>query len=298
MKKLPVLVGLLFVLLIFPAIVLAEDANITATAEATTVETTIVPSTTVTTIATTETNPVVTDITITETTTAAVATATSEVTTEATTEITTEATTEPTSTYGSIYVESDPEGAAVYLNSSYQGVTPLTLSSITPGYYDVLLTLEGYCDSINTVGVVTGDEADIYDTLISVNGTLYFYSSPSGASIYLNSVYQGLTPLTLYNVTAGTYTVLLQLSGYDDLSGSYEVTAGNQTSVYNSFTSSVAETTVPPTETTSTAVMTTFRTSSVTVPTAWPTDTTPASPVGALPVLGGIGLALLVLKKY
>jgi hypothetical protein len=237
-------------------------------------------------------------MTTTEATTVAVATATSEVTTEATTEIITEVTTETTTSYGSIYVDSDPEDAAVYLNSSYQGVTPLTLSSVTPGYYDVLMVMEGYCDSTNTVGVVAGDETDIYDTLISVNGTLYFSSYPSGASIFLDSVYKGFTPLTLYNVTAGSYSILLQLSGYDDLSGSYEVTAGNQTSVYNSFTSSVTETTVPLTETTPPTGMTTIRKSSVTVPTAWPTDTTPASPVGTLPVIGGICLGLLILKKY
>jgi|GEM_PF-1817777 len=284
MKTLPVLAGLLLVLLLLPVVVLADDTNTTATSE-----TTVAATTTETTVAATTTTAT------TETTTEV----TTDTTTETTTEVTTEVTTETTSAYGSIYAESDPEGAAVYLNSSYEGVTPITLSDITPGYYELLLTLDGYCDSVYTIGVVANDETDIYDTMISVNGTLYFSSYPSGASIFLDSVYQGVTPLTLYDVTAGTYTVLLQLSGYDDMSGSYTVTAGNQTSVYNSFTSSVTEeTTVPTTIATSkTTTKTTTAKSSVTVPTAWPTDTTPASPVGILTIISGVGLGMLVLRK-
>ncbi|MFH1246514.1 MAG: PEGA domain-containing protein [Candidatus Micrarchaeota archaeon] len=45
------------------------------------------------------------------------------------------------------------------------------------------------------------------------SGTLKAYSNPSGANIYLNEVYKGITPKT-FSVAAGTYTLKLTKAGY------------------------------------------------------------------------------------
>ena len=48
----------------------------------------------------------------------------------------------------------------------------------------------------------------------SGKGTLQFSSSPQGAQIYLDKMYQGTTPSTLSGVLAGTHTLEFRDPGY------------------------------------------------------------------------------------
>ena len=48
--------------------------------------------------------------------------------------------------------------------------------------------------------------------------TIYIYSNPAGATVYINNNLQGQTPLTLGSVPNGNYQILLQYSGYSDWS--------------------------------------------------------------------------------
>lgn len=146
-----------------------------------------------------------------------------------------------------------------------------------------------------------------------VNGSIYFTTSPSYAEIYLDSVYTGTTPLTLYDVTPGSYSVKYYRSGYTNWSDSFTVTAGVEQDVYAALTAieTTTETTAVTTSTTSptvvpvaavnTAAITTHATTKVksaaTVPTPWPTSTTQASPVDPVMILGGVGMGLFAIRK-
>ncbi len=71
-----------------------------------------------------------------------------------------------------------------------------------------------------------------YFGLISTTGSISFSSTPSGADIYLGGVSQSSkTPSTITNVTTGSYTWLLRLSGYMDATGNVIVTAGQTATV-------------------------------------------------------------------
>jgi hypothetical protein len=63
-------------------------------------------------------------------------------------------------------------------------------------------------------------------------GSIYAVSSPSNATARLNGVTKGITPLTISNLTAGTYTLNLSRSGYYDNVTSVIVYAGQTTNVY------------------------------------------------------------------
>lgn len=133
----------------------------------------------------------------------------------------------------------------------------------------------------------------------SANGSIYFQSSPSGASVYLDNVLEGTTTYTLYNVTPGNHKVLMVASGYQPYAATVTVTAGNQTPVYGNLATVVTATatTATPTPRIYTPVPTAKRTT-VPVPTAWPSATpTPASPVGPLVIIGAVGIAILVMRK-
>jgi hypothetical protein len=60
-------------------------------------------------------------------------------------------------------------------------------------------------------------------------GTIAVTSSPSGADIYIDNVYKGLSPAVFGNVPNGNHIVLVRRDGYLDFTRSVTVTADNQT---------------------------------------------------------------------
>lgn len=68
-------------------------------------------------------------------------------------------------TTGGISIISAPSQAEVYLNNAYKGLTPVTLDSLAPGSYTLLLRLSGYQDWQATQQVTAGQTAQISATL-------------------------------------------------------------------------------------------------------------------------------------
>lgn len=60
-------------------------------------------------------------------------------------------------------------------------------------------------------------------------GSIAVTSFPSGADIYIDNVYKGLSPAVFSNIPNGNHVVLLKRDGYQDLTKSVTVTADNQT---------------------------------------------------------------------
>lgn len=225
----------------------------------------------------------------------------------------------PTPTYGSIGVSSTPSSANIYLDNEYKGLTTLNMNNVANGNHIVLVRLTGYQDWTQTVAVL-GNSTSLSATLVAItntttttttvtptpainsttNGTIDVKSSPTSSKVFLSSNYWGDTPLTLDNITPGTYTVQVQRAGYNIYSESVKVTAGNTSYVTASLVLSPEVTTV--TTTVPTTTITTVRTtakSTAKIPTPWPSDTpTPASPVSILAILGAVGVGFVVLRKY
>jgi PEGA domain-containing protein len=65
----------------------------------------------------------------------------------------------------SLVVESDPAGAAVYLDGRFAGQTPLTLATIEPGVHRVHLTRAGYLENSRLVTVKEGARASVHAQL-------------------------------------------------------------------------------------------------------------------------------------
>lgn len=133
----------------------------------------------------------------------------------------------------------------------------------------------------------------------TANGSISFTSTPSSATVYVDSTKKGTTPFTLYNVTPGSYAIKVQKDGYLDWANRVTVTAGNRTEVAAKLTAedtSVTTAATPlPTITTATLPPTTKRT--IATPTPWPSDT-PASPVEVPVLIGAVALGLVLLRKH
>jgi len=148
-----------------------------------------------------------------------------------------------TSGYGDIQVQSYPTGAAVYVNNNYMGTTisssALYITQLTPGSYPVRITLANYQPYTVTAVVTAGGAYDIRANLVPVtpgptpgtNGQITVRSSPSGADIFVDNLYKGVTPLTLVEIPKGSHTILLKMNGYQDWQSSVNVAAGSSTDV-------------------------------------------------------------------
>ncbi len=124
---------------------------------------------------------------------------------------------------GSLNLSSSPSGAAVYINGISQGVTTPVSLNLAPDTYSLSLVLAGY-NAVN-VQVTLGyqEQKTLSYTLTPLTTGVAFSSTPSGASLYLNGVYQGKTPIGV-NLGIGIYTMLLQLTGYYDYTEQFTIT--------------------------------------------------------------------------
>jgi hypothetical protein len=147
-------------------------------------------------------------------------------------------------TTGDLDVSSTPSGASVYLNGDYQGETrssgPLYITSLVPGTYTVILKKSGYQDYTTTAKIVAGTTAQVTAVLQPASAkpttaSAEIYSQPSGADIYINNAYKGVTPLSLENLpidATKTYTIEIRMQGYKSYTDSGSISPG-QTVVIN-----------------------------------------------------------------
>lgn len=120
---------------------------------------------------------------------------------------------------GNIFVSSAPVGAAIFLNNANTGkVTPDSIKNLTPGDYTIKLTRNGYLDSTFQITVLDGQTSSASINLRAIPaGNIFVSSIPSGATVFLDNNNTGkLTPDSLKNLTPGTYSIKLTLTGYLD----------------------------------------------------------------------------------
>jgi hypothetical protein len=73
-----------------------------------------------------------------------------------------------TDVFGSIYFETNPDGATVYLNSTKVGTSTFTYGNATPGTYKVLVQKDGYKDYGGYVTVIENKRTVFYARLTSL----------------------------------------------------------------------------------------------------------------------------------
>jgi hypothetical protein len=139
-------------------------------------------------------------------------------------------TTVPPVQNGAVYAQSNPAGAAIYLNGNLQGYSPLTIPNLPPGTYSMKASLSGYTPDTRLINVYTGQTATYYPNLQQSppaprsTRTVSVTSSPNAALVYMDGDYQGKTPLTV-TLYPGSHSFRMSLPGYNDYSTSVYVSA-------------------------------------------------------------------------
>ena len=147
------------------------------------------------------------------------------------------------STVATLTVTSTPSGATVYVDGLQIGKTPLQGYQIDTGVRRVKqvkvgLSLSGYNNRTTHLTLKGGQEevwhAGHLEKLVSRTTTLTVTSTPNGATVYIDGVQVGKTPLTGYQVDTGIrrekqVEVGLELSGYKSRVAKLTLKGGKKT---------------------------------------------------------------------
>lgn len=179
--------------------------------------------------------------------------------------------------YGSVQVASTPGSSEVFLNNDYKGKTPSTgyldIPGLNPGIYTIRISHPQNQDYQGTVSVNGGQTSTVQVALQSSpnpatkNGTLVVNTNPSGAYVFLDNLFKGITPLTLPSVQPGQHTLIVRMNDYSDATRPVTITGGNTTDMIIEMVP-IAQPTKEPTQT--------------------PLPTQTRAPVPLLAIIGGL----------
>ena len=146
----------------------------------------------------------------------------------------------PPANYGRIIVTSQPQGAKVYLDNVYKGVTPLNLDRINSGQHHIKLVMAGYQVWSNYVSVSPSRTTTVSTNLIplAVYGSISIYCNQGNARIYLDGNYQKTTSanksVELQNIEQGYHELMITKNGYQKWVNTILVTT-NQTYMVSAY---------------------------------------------------------------
>ncbi|MDD1701201.1 MAG: PEGA domain-containing protein [Methanoregula sp.] len=120
----------------------------------------------------------------------------------------------------------------VLVKAALKGRIPL---SSVPGSIKTLVTIQ----ELDTRGYAINSSIVTVDRLVGLPtptptpafGSISVTSDPSGANVYLDNAYKGITPLTLESVPNGNHVIVLRLDRYQE-SSRWIVVNGNSPSVF------------------------------------------------------------------
>ncbi|MEI6891207.1 MAG: PEGA domain-containing protein [Pontiella sp.] len=134
-------------------------------------------------------------------------------------------------TTGLLLVKSDPVGSEVVINSEVLGTTPLLITKLPLGTYDVTIRAVGQPELNRHVVLANRKPVELtvqHPPRVAVN------SYPPGAEILVDGEFKGLAPLVLDDIAMGFHKITAQLEQHDSLEQSIELGSGlNDTVEFN-----------------------------------------------------------------
>lgn len=127
-------------------------------------------------------------------------------------------------------VYSFPNGANVYANGMKKGQTPLQLSAMKPGSYDIRWSKVGYVDDTKTIILNAGKILNLNSNLVSVGaGSLRVMTSPNGAAVYYDGEFKGQTTVLAENLIPGKHSIRIAKEGYKEYNGIIDIGRDKET---------------------------------------------------------------------
>lgn len=116
---------------------------------------------------------------------------------------------------GLLQIVSDPPGTQVRLDGAHRGSTPLFLTDLPPGVYRVVFEASGHLSKEVEVRVTDRVPRRVSADLVPDAGHLLVRSNPPGATVRLNGVERGVTPIEIPDAPSGENLVEIMLAGFE-----------------------------------------------------------------------------------
>ena len=126
---------------------------------------------------------------------------------------------------GFIEVETNPEGAEVFVDGESRGFTPVKIDGLTIGKHKILIKKSGY-KSIEREVEVKEEGVSISEMLEEGFGDVIITSKPKRAKVIFDGEEKGETPLSINDVPLGKHWVTLKKLGYEELTKAINVNMG------------------------------------------------------------------------
>ena len=113
------------------------------------------------------------------------------------------------------HITTVPDGAVILLDGEMRGTSPLTISALPPGKYLLNAAIPGYRDTRHTLSLQPGRRVAVNLELDQVLGLVLVHSTPANASVKIDSIDRGRTPVFISDLPPGTHLVSVSLTGYE-----------------------------------------------------------------------------------
>ena len=132
---------------------------------------------------------------------------------------------------GSIEFSAVPDGTSVIVNNAYKGMTPLTVSNLSPGTYNITLSHFRYAALSVPVIVRAGTVSEVNATLIAQTGSLFVNTTPAGAQLTLDGITTGMSPVMLPDIIQGSHLLNVSKEGFVTQSIPVQISTNQTTTV-------------------------------------------------------------------
>lgn len=113
-----------------------------------------------------------------------------------------------------IQIETQPPDAAVFVDGTLQGKSPLLVSDIQPGEHLITAEKEGYLTSRSRIVISAGQRSVETLKLERESILAIVQTDPAGAEVQIDGVSRGKTPLLITDLAPGKYRLTLQVPGF------------------------------------------------------------------------------------
>jgi formylglycine-generating enzyme required for sulfatase activity len=118
--------------------------------------------------------------------------------------------------WSTVEFTSEPSGAEVVIDSRIRGTTPLVLD-ILEGTYSLVFQKKDYSPMAMDLTVPAGEELSATAVLTPAPANLDLQSTPPGATVMVDALFKGQTPLSLTLSSRMNHTLELSLPGFENL---------------------------------------------------------------------------------
>jgi len=139
-----------------------------------------------------------------------------------------------------VQVSSTPPGAMVFVDNTYEGITPLS-KDFAPGTYRLKLMRKGFSDCTLTVKIPL-DKPAVEAVLKALKkGSISITSVPPKCIVYLGGREAGETPLVINDLPDDVYEVRIEKQSYETVQTAVEIKDGKDSEVAVELKSRVEE---------------------------------------------------------